>query len=279
MSLCKLCGEKPASVASHIIPAAFFRELRNPGGVAPILVTRAPGHPPRRAPIGVYDEGILCDDCELQFQDVDDYGTNVLLKEFETRFERKEAAPGLAFYTSTSIDPDKLLQFKHQTWPPSLPSLTDCPGAPAPTDCAPRAVADPRLSIALLGRGSLALAALHRFPDCVGRFDCSEDSVQLWAARELSLWQNDVGMRPQLKLLQRAVEWREVHLYHRHHPAKIEADALTAAERFRERSKDRRGQRLGRWRCFPAVQQGRELTWLRVVGRSDHGQRRAFKLA
>ena len=43
-------------------------------------MTNTKGIYPKRSPIGVYDEGILCRDCEDQFAVTDDYGQLLLLK-------------------------------------------------------------------------------------------------------------------------------------------------------------------------------------------------------
>lgn len=113
MNLCRLCGAHANFVKSHIIPEAFFRELRNEGQ-APLLVADAKGHFPKKVPIGVYDPLILCGPCEARFLPFDTYGINVLLTRFDHFF--KPLANGdngdrpLAF-ESTSVDTMKLLEF------------------------------------------------------------------------------------------------------------------------------------------------------------------------
>lgn len=77
--ICRFCAQRKPLIRAHIIPQAFFRAIGT-GRNAPLLVTTTPTNPhPKRAPIGVYDTGILCDDCERRFDKVDAYGTKTLL--------------------------------------------------------------------------------------------------------------------------------------------------------------------------------------------------------
>lgn len=77
--VCRYCGEFRPLVKSHIIPEAFFRALGK-GHNSPLLITSVSSVPhPKRVPIGVYDTQILCQSCERQFDEVDAYGTKLLL--------------------------------------------------------------------------------------------------------------------------------------------------------------------------------------------------------
>jgi hypothetical protein len=78
---CKLCGNAADLVNAHIIPEAFFRELRHEDK-PPLLVTNTKGHFPKKVPIGVYDPEILCASCEKKFLPFDTYGIDVLLTRF-----------------------------------------------------------------------------------------------------------------------------------------------------------------------------------------------------
>ncbi len=63
MNQCRLCGIITTDLdKSHIIPEAFFRELRSDGSI-PLVVGDLF---PKRAQIGVYDESILCRSCKRQ---------------------------------------------------------------------------------------------------------------------------------------------------------------------------------------------------------------------
>src|SRR6202521_4424365 len=86
MSRCRLCEQERRLVRAHAIPEAFFRVLRS-GGETPLLVSNTGNSFPRRAPIGVYDEGMLCDECERKFGDVDSYAAQVLLTSFQELFK------------------------------------------------------------------------------------------------------------------------------------------------------------------------------------------------
>lgn len=110
MKLCRLCGAERTLVNAHAIPEAFFREVRV-GPASPILVSAEEGQFPRKSPIGVYDNGILCEVCEPKFGSIDDYGINVLLKDFRKYFRPVVDGERLAGFESTTVDPERLLQF------------------------------------------------------------------------------------------------------------------------------------------------------------------------
>jgi len=76
---CALCKKELKLIKAHAIPEAFFRELRD-GWRAPLLVTNTEGHYPKKSPIGVYDDGILCEYCEPSFAEWDDYRASILLR-------------------------------------------------------------------------------------------------------------------------------------------------------------------------------------------------------
>jgi len=77
--ICRYCSQLKPLVKAHIIPEAFFRAIGK-GGEALLLITDVASSPhPKRAPIGVYDNQILCDPCERRFDKVDAYGTKTLL--------------------------------------------------------------------------------------------------------------------------------------------------------------------------------------------------------
>lgn len=78
IDICKSCGEKKVLVRAHIIPAAFFRQLRV-GQRSPELRSDQPGFYTRRYPKGIYDTGIVCQQCEALFQSPDDYAAKKLI--------------------------------------------------------------------------------------------------------------------------------------------------------------------------------------------------------
>lgn len=74
---CKFCKEEKKLIKAHIIPEGFFRRLRD-SGVAPILATNKKGEYKKRVPIGVYDQEILCGDCESIWGGWDTYAQEFL---------------------------------------------------------------------------------------------------------------------------------------------------------------------------------------------------------
>lgn len=69
---------------AHVIPQAFFDIQPQDPTNTPQLFTSIEGSHPKRAPIGVYDTGILCLECESTFSDVDGYAANLLLQQTQT---------------------------------------------------------------------------------------------------------------------------------------------------------------------------------------------------
>lgn len=110
MPPCALCGLDRKLIKAHAIPEAFFRELRT-GDEIPRLISGVQGQFPKKAPIGVYDEGILCEVCEPMFGTIDDYGVNVFLKDFHSEFQPILQGDQIAGFESAVADPTRLLQF------------------------------------------------------------------------------------------------------------------------------------------------------------------------
>lgn len=110
MSICRLCGASSGFVNSHIIPEAFFRVLRN-GEEAPLIIAGAAGQVPKKSPIGVYDQGILCGTCEGRFLQWDTYGIDVLLTRFDHFFNPIFKEEKIVGYEAPDIDKVKLLDF------------------------------------------------------------------------------------------------------------------------------------------------------------------------
>jgi hypothetical protein len=108
--ICRLCNQPRKLIRAHVIPEAFFRPLRA-DGQAPILITGTPGHHPARAPIGVYDQTILCKACERSFDVPDSYGTSLFLHEFEQLFTAVERDGRAIGYTSPHVNQALLLRF------------------------------------------------------------------------------------------------------------------------------------------------------------------------
>ena len=110
MPSCRLCRRDLPLVKAHVIPEAFFRQLRH-GADVPLLVTGAVGEFPKRSPIGVYDSTILCTLCEAKFSSVDDLGISVLLNRFGELFTVVRQGSATEAYRATSVDQRQLLRF------------------------------------------------------------------------------------------------------------------------------------------------------------------------
>lgn len=82
LSNCKLCLSDRPLVKSHIIPEPFWKLLKSEGET-PLLHSTIPGDHAKRAPIGVYDKGILCQSCDGRLGVWDDYGHKTLLRDFD----------------------------------------------------------------------------------------------------------------------------------------------------------------------------------------------------
>ena len=108
--LCRLCGNPGKFVKAHAIPEAFFRVLRAEGET-PLIVSNTANTFPKRSPIGVYDEGILCDQCEPLFDHIDDYGSQVLLNRFHEFFQPLIHADKTVAFQATDVDQKLLLRF------------------------------------------------------------------------------------------------------------------------------------------------------------------------
>lgn len=73
MPLCHLCTARAASVDAHAIPRSFFLKYKRPNEILRLAGTSRHFFP-KKSPIGVYDSGILCNECEPKFSPYDDYG-------------------------------------------------------------------------------------------------------------------------------------------------------------------------------------------------------------
>jgi hypothetical protein len=77
---CKFCGNERELVKAHIIPAGFFRRLRQGQGSLELVTNRA-GEYHKKTWTGVYDKTIVCDDCEHIWEEWDDYAQKLLAGE------------------------------------------------------------------------------------------------------------------------------------------------------------------------------------------------------
>jgi hypothetical protein len=107
---CSLCNLQCKFAKSHVIPEAFWRELRD-GNHVPLLISSSEGSFPKRSPIGVYDQTILCEVCETIFNKMDDYGIEILLKRRKELFNQVSHEGELVGWKSNLVDQHRLLVF------------------------------------------------------------------------------------------------------------------------------------------------------------------------
>ena len=108
--ICRLCGKDRPLVKAHIIPEAFFRELRR-NGTAPLLVTNTFGVHPKRTPIGIYDRELLCAACEARFGPSDSYAAEVLVNRRDELFKPITHDNKVIAYAADGIDQTLLSMF------------------------------------------------------------------------------------------------------------------------------------------------------------------------
>lgn len=106
---CKGCFQDKKLVKAHIIPESFFRQLKS--GERPLRIfSNIVGIFPKKSYIGVYDPGILCQDCENLFKVYDDYGFKILVQN-ETAQEELIHEGKIVGYRINKVDGDKLKMF------------------------------------------------------------------------------------------------------------------------------------------------------------------------
>jgi hypothetical protein len=110
MPACRFCRNNAPLINAHVIPEAFFRQLRHSADV-PLVVTGIAGEFPKRRPIGIYDNTILCGSCEAKFSAVDDFGISILLSRFEETFTVVRRGTAIDAYQATCVDQRELLRF------------------------------------------------------------------------------------------------------------------------------------------------------------------------
>lgn len=105
MPLCKLCRSEANLVDAHIIPESFFRAINRSGGPLQI-VSNDPLIHPKRAPIGVYDQNLVCRSCEDRFAPWDSYAADLLINRRDTQFRSFLTAEGLIPPATMASDVD-----------------------------------------------------------------------------------------------------------------------------------------------------------------------------
>jgi hypothetical protein len=75
---CKLCGKDRKLVRAHIIPKSLWKPLFD-DAQPPQAHSHASTVYSKKSPVGVYDTGIVCGECESIFSPWDDYAQKLLL--------------------------------------------------------------------------------------------------------------------------------------------------------------------------------------------------------
>lgn len=77
---CKFCGNESTLINAHVIPAGFFRRIRQ--GKEPLeVITNSAGEYTKKSQIGEYDKTIVCSNCESIWQEWDNYAQQLLAEE------------------------------------------------------------------------------------------------------------------------------------------------------------------------------------------------------
>lgn len=104
MILCRLCLTEQRPIDAHIIPAGFYRALRDDSGRPLELRSNIPGEPPSRAPIGAYDATILCAACDNRFSPWDQHAQDVMLRDFSESTAIGDDAGSVIGWTIPTFD-------------------------------------------------------------------------------------------------------------------------------------------------------------------------------
>ena len=110
MMTCRCCGSVDKLIKSHIIPQAFFRELQHTDEVT-LIMSGVEGERTKKSRKGVYDQQILCRTCEAKLSNIDSYGINVLLKNFDQLFLPVKNAEEIIGFEGAAVHKEKLLHF------------------------------------------------------------------------------------------------------------------------------------------------------------------------
>jgi hypothetical protein len=107
--VCKLCANEATLIDAHVIPRSFW-EIDH-ALPAPRTITNIKGEFPKRIPIGVYDQTIVCDRCERGFSDYDSYAADLLLSRFKEFGEVRDDSGKLTAYLHHDPDYRRLKLF------------------------------------------------------------------------------------------------------------------------------------------------------------------------
>lgn len=104
---CKLCHQERGFVKAHIIPRSFYKEITTPAG----KLIDASLHYSTKTRTGIYDEHLVCAECEDRFKIWDDYGFRLLCQEYVNEHYVVDRAGERIAYTFDTVEYDKLKLF------------------------------------------------------------------------------------------------------------------------------------------------------------------------
>jgi hypothetical protein len=116
MPVCKMCGEtKEKLIRCHIYPRSMSREISGEKHCLVSMSMRGEKPISGYAPGGLFDDDIVCGECEKLFKEADDYAI-----EFRRKVLRLDMPAKLPLNTvkfpSFEASPEKLHRFATQTW-------------------------------------------------------------------------------------------------------------------------------------------------------------------
>ena len=107
--ICKFCGKDRKLIKAHTIPEGFFRRFRSSSNSLRLITNRVGEHD-KKAPVGVYDEAIVCGECEALWRTWDQYAQILLADKPPDSEDRYHDGRVLA-HVVKKFDYDKLKLF------------------------------------------------------------------------------------------------------------------------------------------------------------------------
>lgn len=101
MKICRLCEVSTELIEAHIIPSSFYQPLHESG--LPREYSSAPGVHPKRRPKGIYDNGILCADCDNSLGRWDGYAVRLLCQPLDS-FGSVEQIKAQEYFALEDVD-------------------------------------------------------------------------------------------------------------------------------------------------------------------------------
>ncbi|HRY52257.1 MAG TPA: hypothetical protein P5089_00180 [Candidatus Portnoybacteria bacterium] len=108
--ICKFCLQDKKLVDAHIVPRCFFERQKGGELFLEVLCTNKSIRK-SRSYIGLYDNSLVCYECEQKFSKFDDYGCKLLLSNLDDKNFILSSAGEKAGYQINSFDYDKLKLF------------------------------------------------------------------------------------------------------------------------------------------------------------------------